>query len=178
MSSQVIPPTAAPRDAVGPTGLADALGWASAALGAPMLLNREAFLKTIGVRDDRRTRVIAAAVGVREILATATILPMRHRRIGAFSRVAGDLTDLSLLASAWAYRRKDSSRLLGAAAFVALILGTDAYVAFRLSRAEGTHIDDASTSQGTGATADAGGGPTRVRTAATVRGPRKRCDRP
>lgn len=170
MPRQAIPPTAAPQDAVGPIGLADALGWASAALGAPMLLNRHAFLKTIGVRDERRTRLLSAAVGVREFLATATILPMRHRRVGVYSRVAGDVMDLSLLASAWTSKREDPVRLLGATAFVAAVLGADAYVAFRLSAAEGTYVDDASASQGIGAPPDVGGGPTRVRTAVTVRG--------
>jgi len=165
-------PTSAASDssvAIGPVALADGLGWASASLGAPMLLTPRRFLRTIGVRPDGTTVPITAGVGAREFAATATILGMRHRRVGAWSRVGGDMVDLALLAAAFTTKRDDGRRLLGAICLVAAILGADVFTAVRLSRAEGTHIDDGSTSHGTGAPADSGGGPARVRTAITIK---------
>jgi hypothetical protein len=150
--------------------MADGLGVASAALGAPMLLTGWRFLRGIGVQPDTKAVAVTAAVGVREFVAAATILGMRHRRVGAWSRVMGDTMDLALLGTAWRTRCQDAPRLAGATAFVAAVLGTDALVAIRLSRAEGTDVPDGSSSHGVGAPEDAPGGPARVRTAITVRG--------
>jgi hypothetical protein len=135
-----------------------------------MLLSGRRFLRAIGVRPGGTATAVTAAVGVREFVAAGTILGMRHRRVGAWSRVAGDSMDLSLLGAAWSTRREDSARLLGAIGFVAAVLGTDLAVAVALSRAEGTHVPDGSSSHGIGAPQDAGGGPARVRTAITVHG--------
>jgi hypothetical protein len=159
-----------PGSAVGPVGVADGLGVASAALGAPMLLAPRRFLAAIGVRPDAKATATTLGVGVREFAATATILGMRHRRVGAWSRVAGDTMDLALLARAWRTRRTDTARLLGATGFVAAVLGADAAVAIALGRAEGTRVDEGSSSHGTGANHDTAGGPARVRTAITVQG--------
>jgi hypothetical protein len=159
-----------PRSAVGPVGMADAMGGASVALGAPMLLTGRRFLRTIGVRPDGRAIAVTAAVGVREFAAAGTILGMRHRRVGAWSRVLGDSIDLALLGSAWSTRREQTPRLIGAIAFVGAVLGADLAVAIALSRAEGTHVPDGASSHGIGAPEDADGGPARVRTAITVRG--------
>jgi hypothetical protein len=86
--------------AVGPIRVADALGWTSSALGAPMTIaprrscgpsvkdDRKAVLWTAGSacastrRDRERDRQPAAAVGM-------------------WSRVADDTMDLALLAAAW-----------------------------------------------------------------------------
>lgn len=155
---------------VGPVRLADGLGWASAALGGPMLVMPRRFLRTIGVCPDTKSVGLVAGVGVREFAAMATILGLRHRRVGAWSRVLGDTMDLALLGTAWRTRRAQTPRLLGATAFVATVLGVDLLVAVRLGQAEGTHVKDASTSQGTGATPTPRGGPGHVRTAITVQG--------
>ena len=158
------------RAAVGPVGPADGLGWASVALGAPMVLSGRRFLGLIGVRADTKAVAVTAGVGVREFVAAATILGMRHRRVGAWSRVMGDTIDLALLAAAWRTRCEQAARLAGATAFVAAVLGTDLAVAIALSRAEGTDVPDGSSSHGVGAPEDSGGGPARVRTAITVSG--------
>ncbi len=135
-----------------------------------MLLTGRRFLRGIGVQADAKAIAVTAAVGVREFAAAATILGMRHRRVGAWSRVMGDTMDLALLATAWRTRCEDAARLAGATAFVAAVLGADAVVAIQLSRAEGTDVPDGSSSHGVGAPEDTDGGPTRVRTAITVRG--------
>lgn len=157
--------------AVGPIRLADGLGVASAGLGAPMLISPERFLDAIGVEPGGQADAITIGVGIRELAATGTINVMRHRRIGAWSRVAGDLMDLTLLGIAYRTRRTDATRLAAAAGFVAAILAADVYAAIALSRAEGTHTDDGSSSVGAGVQHDTGGSPARVRTAITVLAP-------
>lgn len=156
---------------MGPVGTADVLGGASVALGAPMLLSGRRLLREIGVRADAKALAVTAGVGIREFVAAATILGMRHRRVGVWSRVAGDTMDLALLGAAWRSRRERTPRLMGATAFIAAVLATDLAVALALSRAEGTDVADGSSSYGVGAPAqDAGGGPARVRTAITILG--------
>lgn len=135
-----------------------------------MLLSGRRLLRAIGVRPDAKATAVTAAVGVREFVAAGTILGMRHRRVGAWSRVMGDTIDLALLGSAWRTRREDVARLAGATAFVAGVLGADLVVARKLSQAEGTDVDDGSGSHGVGAAPDSAGGPARVRTAITVHG--------
>jgi hypothetical protein len=157
--------------AVGPVRLADALGWGSSALGAPMNLSPRRFLRAIGVDDDDKAVAWTFAVGLREHLATLNIVAMRQRRIGMWSRVAGDTMDLALLAAAYRHKREDATRLQRAIGIVGAILLVDLLTAIQLSRAEGTHVSDGSDSHGVGADHDTGGGPTRVRTAVTIRQP-------
>lgn len=154
--------------AVGPVRLADALGWSSSLLGAPMLLAPRRFLRTIGVKDDAKAVAWTLGVGVREHLATLNIVANRQRRIGIWSRVAGDTMDLALLLQAHSHRRRDAGRLRGAMGFVGGVLALDLYTAIALSRADRVHVRDGEGSTGTGAEHDTGGGPTRVRTAITV----------
>jgi hypothetical protein len=153
---------------VGPIRLADGLGVASAALGTPMLLAPRRLLREAGIRSDGKATAVVAAVGVREFLATGTILGMRHRRVGAWSRVAGDMIDLALLGAAFRTRRKDTARLAGAIALIATILATDLYAAIALSRAEGVGVPDGSRSSGAGAAHGGAGHDAGVRTAITA----------
>jgi hypothetical protein len=157
-----------PAGAVGPIRVADGLGVASAALAAPMLLAPRKLLDQIGIRPDPRPTTITIAVGVRELVATFTILGMRHRRVGAWSRVGGDLIDLSLLARALPRRGTNRSRLIGAMSVVGGILAADLATALKLNHAEGANVVDGSMSSGAGAPPDAEGTPARVRTAITV----------
>jgi len=158
-------------DPVGPIRLADALGVASLALGTPMVTVPRRLLRAIGIRPDAKPVAVTVAVGTREFVAAGTILAMRHRRVGAWSRAYGDLIDLGLLATAFRNRRVNGPRVAGAAATVGSILGLDFLTAVRLSRAEGAHIEAGSSSQGTGALHDTAGGAARVRTAVTIRRP-------
>ncbi|MFZ1992786.1 MAG: hypothetical protein WAU75_01650 [Solirubrobacteraceae bacterium] len=135
-----------------------------------MVLAPRRTLESIGIRPDRRAKVIAFSVGVQEMLAGGTILAMRHRRVGAWSRVLGDMIHLTLLGSAFATRRADTRRLLGAIGFVAVVSGLDSFAAARLAQAEGTFERDGSDSSGIGAPPDDAAGPAHVRTAITVQG--------
>jgi hypothetical protein len=136
-----------------------------------MLFAQERLLRAAGIRSDRKARVILAAVGVREFVATGTILAMRHRRVGAWSRVGGDTIDLALLTAAFRTRREHTMRLLGAIAFIATIFGTDLITAIRLNRAEGVGVSDGSGSQGTGVGHKSDGSSAAVRTAVTILAP-------
>ncbi len=157
--------------AVGPVGLADALGWVSAALGAPMVLSPRRFLRAIGVEDDRKAVAWTLGVGVREFLATFNINANRQRRIGAWSRVAGDTMDMALLVAAYEHKRDDAERLQAAMGVVATIFLADLFTAIALTRAEGAHKRDGSESTGAGVEHDTSGGPVHVRTAVTIRRP-------
>jgi hypothetical protein len=160
--------TALSAPAVGPVRLADALGWSSSVLGAPMLLAPRRFLRAIGVADEGKAVAWTLGVGVREHVATLNIVANRQRRIGMWSRVAGDTMDLALLAQAYRHKRRDAGRLRGALAFVGGIMALDAYTAIALSRADRVHVRDGEGSTGIGVEHDTSGGPTRVRTAITV----------
>lgn len=155
--------------AVGPVRLADALGWGSSVLGAPMNLMPRRVLRAIGVDDDSTAVAWTFAVGLREHLATLNIIANRQRRIGMWSRVAGDTMDLGLLAAAYRHKRRDAGRLKGAIGIVGGILAADLFTAVQLTRADGALIRDGSGSSGVGADHDTDGGPTRVRTAVTIR---------
>lgn len=155
--------------AVGPVRLADALGWGSSVLGAPMVLAPRRLLRAIGVTDDPQAVRWTLIVGVREHLATLNVIAMRQRRIGMWSRVAGDTMDLTLLAAAHRHKRADAGRLRAATAIVAALYALDIYTAVQLARADGQGVRDGSGSSGEGAHHDTGGSATRVRTAITVR---------
>jgi len=159
-----------PAPGVGPVRRADALGLASIALGAPMLLSPRRTLEFSGIRADRRAKTILIGVGVREFVAAVTILGMRHRRVGCWSRVMGDTMDLGLLGSALFTRRERTVRLLGTIAFIASVFGSDLITALELNKAEGVGVPDGSESQGEGAPPEEDHGPTHVRTAVTILG--------
>jgi uncharacterized membrane protein len=157
--------------AVGPVRLADALGWGSSVLGAPMTLAPRRFLRAIGVEDDRKAVAWTLFVGVREHLATLNIVANRQRRIGMWSRALGDAMDLTLLVQAHRHKRRDASRLFGAMGIAGGFLAVDLVTAIQLSRADRVHVSSGQDSVGRGAEHDTGGGPTRVRTAVTIRRP-------
>jgi hypothetical protein len=150
---------------VGPIKLADGLGWASVALGVPMLVAPTRFARLIGIESDGKAAALTAFVGVRELTATFTINGMRHRRVGAWARVGGDTMDLVLLGLSFRSRRQSTPRLLGAIGLVAGIYAADIYTAIELSRAEGVGMTDGSTSHGVGMTDERD---TDVRAAVTI----------
>ena len=154
--------------AIGPVRRADGLGLASAALGTPMLFAPGRSLRAAGIRSDAKAQVVVAAVGVREFAATVTILGMRHRRVGSWSRVVGDTIDLALLGAAFRTRRESTPRLLGTIAFIAAIFAADLLTGLQLNQAEGVGVPDGSTSDGVGAGPQTGGGPAHVKTAVTI----------
>jgi hypothetical protein len=88
--------------------VADFLGWFSLGLGVPQVLMPRRVARSIGVRDDGKTRSWMRVVGVREHAAAAGILTTRQPAGWLGGRVAGDVMDLALLAIA--LRREDRGR--------------------------------------------------------------------
>ena len=113
--------------------LGKALGWASFALGAPLVAVPGRVARAIGLDDTAGTRAVARGVGVRELVAGAGILAQDKPVPGLWSRVAGDGMDLALLANGLR-SRSDNRKVLGALAAVAGIAALDVLAAARLTR--------------------------------------------
>ena len=116
--------------------LASALGWASLGLGVPQTLAPRRFAEAVGARADDRTEAITRfACGVRELQAAAGILKISDPpTMWIWSRVIGDLFDLSLLGLAARNEPRDLRRLQIAAGAVAGITLLDLYTASALTR--------------------------------------------
>jgi uncharacterized membrane protein len=110
--------------------LALGLGWFSIGLGLAEILVPGELAKLIGVRN---RPAIFAALGARELLNGVGILARRRPAGWLWSRVAGDVMDLSLLGVAFTERRSDKARVEGAAAAVAGVLVADVIAAVRNS---------------------------------------------
>ena len=91
-----------------------ALGWIGVGIGVAELLMPRTVAQTAGL--PARTRLIRA-MGIREIITGAGILLQPHQSGWRWSRVAGDVIDLSLLG--WAGRRHQDRRLQMITALVA-----------------------------------------------------------
>lgn len=117
--------------------LAQFLGWASLGLGIPQTFMPGRFARAIGVRDDVETRAWTMLVGIREHAAAAGILAIGWPRpVGwLWTRVAGDVMDLTLLARAWTTKREDTTRLACAMGAVVGIGIADVIAAIRMSQA-------------------------------------------
>lgn len=119
------------------------LGWFSIGLGLTELLAPRQLARTIGVSDDH-DRLIQA-LGAREIASGLGLLARPKPTGFAWSRVAGDIMDLSLLSAALTQvdskpvsvsRSKDDDRrrLTVAIAVVAAVTVVDVITSTRLSR--------------------------------------------
>jgi uncharacterized membrane protein len=114
--------------------LARFLGWFSLALGGPQIASPGRVNRLIGVKDDRRSRAAQRVVGIRELAAAAGILSRPRPVAWLWARLAGDVKDLGLLASAWRSKAERPSRLAAATGSVVAITGVDLFTAARMSR--------------------------------------------
>jgi hypothetical protein len=104
--------------------LAKGLGIFSFGLGIAQLAAPDRVNKLIGVKDTPKTRAIQRAVGVQELSAAQGIFAFSPPTPVLWSRVAGDVVHLGLLAKALGNRRSDKSRLtrtIGAVAGIGLV---------------------------------------------------------
>lgn len=120
--------------------VAKGLGWASLALAASMVAAPAAVARAAGVDDDRKAAGIIRLVGGREVAQGLLLLLGPRRRV--WTRVAGDVIDLSLLATAVAARtgerRRRSSGAFGTIlALTALDVAAAALIARRNQRGKG-----------------------------------------
>src|SRR5688572_11318671 len=86
------------RSADAPSRWASALAWFSVGLGVTQLVAPRALAKLIGARDRGRTRTTMRALGARELMVGLGLLRARKTAPWLWSRVAGDIVDLGLLA--------------------------------------------------------------------------------
>lgn len=116
--------------------LAAGLGWASLGLGVPQTLAPRRFAEAIGVRPDDKVEAITRfACGVRELQAAAGILRISDPpTMWIWSRVAGDVFDLYLLASALRNKPLDAGRVKASMGVVGGALAADLFTAVALTR--------------------------------------------
>lgn len=115
------------------TRLSNALGWFSIALGLVSTLSPRSTARLIGVTDEPTTCTTLQLVGVRELISGIGILSNPEAPGWVWSRVAGDVMDLALLATAFSSDRADPNRLTATTAAVAGITFIDLLCAERLS---------------------------------------------
>jgi uncharacterized membrane protein len=103
-------------------------------LGVAQLLAPDAVNRMIGVRDTERSRAIQRLVGLREIGAGIGILASERPAPWLWSRVAGDMMDVTLLAAAMNADDSDTDRVASALAAVLGISALDYLTSERFTR--------------------------------------------
>jgi len=118
-------------------GLSNALGWFSIGLGLAEIAAPRGAARLIGMRDGPRTRTLMRAVGVREITSGVGNLMRPTSASWMWTRVAGDVMDLTLLGSALNAEHTQRNRATAATAAVLGIAALDLWSSERLARAPG-----------------------------------------
>lgn len=111
--------------------LATGLGWFSIGLGLAEICAPRDLAKLIGVRN---RPAVFMALGAREILSGIGILAQKRPTGWLWSRVAGDVMDLSLLGVAFTERGSEPERIEAAAGAVAGVMVADVISALQHSR--------------------------------------------
>ncbi|MDY0066639.1 MAG: SRPBCC family protein [Steroidobacteraceae bacterium] len=113
--------------------LTQALGWFSIGIGLTELLAPRALGRAIGVGDHP---AVFRMLGVRELVSGACLLSGRSPAVWAWSRVAGDAMDLTLLGAALRAPKAQAERIAVAGAVVLGAAALDVYAGQRLMRRE------------------------------------------
>jgi len=114
--------------------LAQALGWFSVGLGLAELAAPGSVARLIGVPDNEQTRGTLRLLGLREMTSGIGILTQPRPAGWVWSRVAGDVMDLSLLGSALTTGDARKDRVAAATAAVAGVTALDLLCSDQLSR--------------------------------------------
>jgi uncharacterized membrane protein len=110
---------------------ARALGWFSIGLGLTEFAAPQSVARLIGLDDDRR---LVRFLGIREIASGIGILASRRPARWLWTRVAGDIMDLTLLGAAFGSPNADRRKLTAATAAVAAATVLDVRCSQQLSR--------------------------------------------
>jgi len=116
--------------------IANGLGWFSIGLGLAEVVAPGKLAELIGIRDKNGSRALLRIYGAREIAAGIGILSQPRPAGWMWSRVAGDLVDLTSLGSAMASRRVNRTRLGTATAAVLGVTALDVLCARQLSNGD------------------------------------------
>jgi uncharacterized membrane protein len=117
-----------------PERVARGLGWFSIGLGLAEIAAPRRMARAIGVPDDRRNCATLRAIGVREIASGVGILS-RDRPVGpVWTRLGGDVMDLTLLGRALSSNRSRRTRVAAATAAVLGVTALDTVTGRKLSR--------------------------------------------
>lgn len=119
--------------AKGEVALAKGLGWFSVGLGLTELFAPSFVARVLGLRTERP--LLIRACGLRELAAGLGIFATRRPAGALWSRVAGDVIDLSLLGNALNNPCNDHARLLSAVTAVASVTALDVVAAATHTRA-------------------------------------------
>jgi uncharacterized membrane protein len=114
--------------------LAQALGWFSIGLGLAEFAAPGSVARLVGVPDTDRNRSTLRMLGLRELTSGLGLLSQQHPAGWAWSRVAGDLMDLSLLGTALTSDDAQKDRVAAATAAVAGVTALDLLCSDQLSR--------------------------------------------
>ncbi len=117
--------------------LAEALGWFSLGLGIASIAAPGAVARLIGVRDEESNRNLLRFVGLREIASGIGILAQPAAPGGVWSRVVGDVMDLTLLGSALGSEQSNRGRVAATTAMVAGVAAVDLMAGKKLAASEG-----------------------------------------
>lgn len=118
--------------------LAQALGWFSIGLGLAEVAAPGAVARLIGIRDDDANRNVLRMMGVREMASGLGILTQSQPTGWVWSRVAGDVLDLTLLGSAMNSEDSERDRVAATAAAVVGVTALDLFCGDQLSRVGST----------------------------------------
>jgi len=121
-----------------PEQVANGLGWFSIGLGLAELLAPGMMSSIVGTKE--RHGPLMRFLGVREIAAGVMILS-GMRAAGCWSRVAGDLMDLSLLGADIAEPGTNKGRAIGSTAAVVGVTVLDALTAWELTQSQSGAYD-------------------------------------
>ncbi len=110
------------------------LGWFSLALATAELVAPAHLARAIGLRPTLRTKLTLRALGLRELVAGASILFQPRRPLPIWARVAGDAMDLGLMAWASTGKKTNKSRAAVALAGLAGATALDVYAALRTTK--------------------------------------------
>ena len=105
--------------------IATGLGWFSIGLGVAELVAPDSVARLIGVKPTSTSRTLLRAFGARELAAGIGILSNDRPTGWVWSRVAGDVMDLSMLGTAMTKDDTDRSRLNAATAAVIGVTALD-----------------------------------------------------
>ena len=114
--------------------LAIGLGWFSIALGVAEVAAARSVARVIGIPADDKNTAILQAMGVREIANGVAILSQPDSARWVWSRVGGDVVDMTYLTTTLRSEHAEPRRVAGAAAAVLGVTALDVLCARQLSR--------------------------------------------